>query len=43
MMRVVTTNLAFTAAYNVVGRSLPDVGILENLARMLRQRPRTPR
>jgi Cd2+/Zn2+-exporting ATPase/Cu+-exporting ATPase len=55
-MRVVKTNLAFTAAYNVIGlslaalgflppifaaaaQSLPDLGILANSARLLRQKP----
>ncbi len=54
-MRVVKTNIAFTAVYNVVGlslaafgilppmlaaaaQSLPDLGILTNSARLLRQR-----
>ena len=55
-MRVVKTNIAFTALYNTVGltlaafgllppifaaaaQSLPDLGILANSARLLRQRP----
>ncbi len=55
-MRVVKTNLGFTAVYNVVGislaalgflppilaaaaQSLPDLGIMANSARLLRQRP----
>lgn len=54
-MRIIKTNLAFTALYNVVGltlaafgflppvfaaaaQSLPDIGILANSARLLRQR-----
>jgi Cd2+/Zn2+-exporting ATPase/Cu+-exporting ATPase len=54
-MRVVKTNLAFTAVYNVVGitlaafgilppilaaaaQSLPDLGILANSSRLLRQK-----
>ncbi len=54
-MRTVTINLAFTAAYNLVGltlaalgflppivaaaaQSLPDLGILANSSRLLRQR-----
>lgn len=54
-MRVVKTNIAFTAVYNLVGltlaafgflppifaaaaQSLPDIGILANSARLLRQR-----
>jgi P-type Cu+ transporter len=54
-MRVVKTNLGFTAVYNVVGislaalgflppilaaaaQSLPDLGIMSNSARLLRQR-----
>jgi Cd2+/Zn2+-exporting ATPase/Cu+-exporting ATPase len=57
-MRVVKTNLAFTAVYNVVGlslaalgflppifaaaaQSLPDLGILANSARLLRQQSST--
>jgi Cu+-exporting ATPase len=56
-MRVVKTNLCFTAVYNVVGlslaafgilppilaaaaQSLPDLGIMANSARLLRQPPR---
>jgi Cd2+/Zn2+-exporting ATPase/Cu+-exporting ATPase len=55
-MRVVKTNLGFTAVYNVVGlglaafgflppiwaaaaQSLPDLGILANSSRLLRQSP----
>ena len=54
MMRVVKTNIAFTAIYNLVGlslaalgflppifaaaaQSLPDIGILANSSRLLRQ------
>lgn len=54
-MRVVKTNIAFTAVYNLIGltlaafgflppifaaaaQSLPDIGILANSARLLRQR-----
>ncbi|HXH83485.1 MAG TPA: cation-translocating P-type ATPase [Candidatus Tectomicrobia bacterium] len=59
-MRVVKLNMAFTAAYNLVGlalaalgflplvfaaaaQSLPDVGILANSSRLLRQRAATRR
>jgi Cd2+/Zn2+-exporting ATPase/Cu+-exporting ATPase len=54
-MRVVKTNIAFTAIYNLVGltlaalgflppifaaaaQSLPDLGILANSSRLLKQR-----
>ena len=37
-MRVVRGNIAFTALFAAAAQSLPDLGILANSSRLLRQR-----